>query len=307
MLHRLAPALLLCALAASACSSQPGDSRDTPVPPKIRVAESKGWPLVPLSKAGLDEEAARLKRMLGPDFVVRVQSPFVIAGDISAARMERLSRHTIGDCHKALKKGFFTKHEPTHVLRVFLFKDKKSYTEGAQTLFGHTPGSPYGYYVPSKRNLIMNIGTGGGTLVHEMVHALRNYDFPGAPTWLDEGVASLFEQCTIRDGRIVGLVNWRLPVLADGFHDGSYISLARLLALTEDEFRGENASMHYAESRYLCMYLQEKGLLRDVYRTFRDGFGKDPTGRLYVEQWTGQKLEDLEKDWLDWVGTLRWR
>ena len=57
----------------------------------------------------------------------------------------------------------------------------------------------------------MNIATGGGTLVHELVHPYVEADFPGAPPWLNEGLGSLFEQSDERDGYIVGLTNWRLP------------------------------------------------------------------------------------------------
>ena len=37
----------------------------------------------------------------------------------------------------------------------------------------------------------MNIGTGGGTLVHELTHSLIAFDFPHVPDWFNEGLASL--------------------------------------------------------------------------------------------------------------------
>ena len=130
--------------------------------------------------------------------------------------------------------------------------------DGSVTTVELEAGSPYGYFLRRSRALVMNIATGGGTLVHEMVHAMMAYDFPNAPTWLDEGVASLFECCTIEDGRILGRVNWRLPVLCDGFHDKRFVHLEELLTMPERTFRNSEASMHYAESRYLCLYMQEK-------------------------------------------------
>ena len=57
----------------------------------------------------------------------------------------------------------------------------------------------------------MNIATGGGTLVHEIVHPFIAANFPACPAWLNEGLGSLFEQSGEHDGHIVGYANWRLP------------------------------------------------------------------------------------------------
>jgi len=59
----------------------------------------------------------------------------------------------------------------------------------------------------------MNIATGGGTLVHEMTHALMAPDFPQAPIWISEGLASLYEQCRVEKQSLKGDPNWRLPEL----------------------------------------------------------------------------------------------
>jgi hypothetical protein len=274
------------------------------------LGERPTWPVLDLGPGAIEKEAERLKRMLGTDFIVKVVPPFVVAGDISSHRMERICRHTIGDCLRALQKDFFTHAEPAHVLRVFLFDGELSYNTGAEDLFSHDPGTPYGYYHHAVRSLVMNIRTGGGTLVHEMVHALRNYDFPHAPTWLDEGIASLYEQCTIRDGKILGLVNWRLPVFEEGYEKGEYVPIRKVLEMSETTFRGSASSMHYAESRYFCYYLQQLGHLRTLYATFRDRFREDPTGVKFVEEITGKKLEVFEEEWLRFMGTLHaedWR
>lgn len=62
----------------------------------------------------------------------------------------------------------------------------------ARELFDDAPGTPYGYYLPGHDAMIMNISTGGGTLVHEIVHPFMAANFPGSPTWFDEGLASLY-------------------------------------------------------------------------------------------------------------------
>lgn len=54
---------------------------------------------------------------------------------------------------------------------------------------------------------------GVGTAIHEMVHAYMGASFPDAPSWFDEGLASLYEESEIREEEVHGLVNWRFPPL----------------------------------------------------------------------------------------------
>ncbi len=56
----------------------------------------------------------------------------------------------------------------------------------------------------------MDISTGGGTLVHEIVHPFIEANFPNCPPWLNEGLGSLYEQSGEVQGRIHGFTNWRL-------------------------------------------------------------------------------------------------
>jgi hypothetical protein len=65
-------------------------------------------------------------------------------------------------------------------LSLWLFKDKTSYETHVREIFHDSPTTPFGYYSPAHRALIMNIATGGGTLVHEIVHPeYHSTLFPG--------------------------------------------------------------------------------------------------------------------------------
>ena len=245
-----------------------------------------------------------MRAQLGDDFRYARCEMFVCAGNLSARDFTAFTDGTIGEGAQLLWKQYFTK-KPAYPIRIYLFADDKSYRASAKALFGDVDVSRFGYYKPDKRALVMNIGTGGGTLVHEMVHALMEPDFPDAPTWFSEGLASLYEQCNYTKDGLVGLVNWRLPVLRAGMAAKTTLPLEKLTAATRDEFLDRHLGEHYAQARYFCQYMQERKVLGDFYRAFRDGCAKDPTGAKTLEKVFGKPLPAVEKDWLAWVATLK--
>lgn len=54
-----------------------------------------------------------------------------------------------------------------------------------------------------------------GTLVHEIVHPFIEANFPDCPSWFNEGLASMYEQCRDNSGHIWGSTNWRLNGLKE--------------------------------------------------------------------------------------------
>jgi hypothetical protein len=259
---------------------------------------------------GEDAEKKIAKRLdevrtqAGPGFVVEREGLFVVAGNVPRAEFERIRAHTIRTCSEVLWRSYFTK-KPDGPITILLFADDKTYRENAKRLFNDTNVSHYGYYRPWDQTMVMNVGTGTGTLVHEMTHALLKPDFPECPTWFEEGLSSLHEQCSVSPKALVGLVNWRLPGLQKAIKEGKLVPLGKLVATTNAEFRGANEGLHYAEARYLVMYLQEKGWLARFYREFRDNAKKDPTGAKTLEGVTGKAVADLETEWVAWAKTLR--
>ncbi len=81
---------------------------------------------------------------------------------------------------------------------MLVFNGEESYNRYCNALFGDSGISVYGYYKPQLRTLALNLATGGGTLTHELTHALVDFDFPEVPAWFNEGLASLHEQCRFR-------------------------------------------------------------------------------------------------------------
>jgi len=133
----------------------------------------------------------------------------------------------------------------------------------------------------------MNIETGGGTLVHEVVHPYMRASFPLCPAWFNEGLASLYERVVDRDGHLWGLPNWRLAGLQRAIRTGQLPPLSGMMATTQAEFYASPTG--YAEARYLCLYLQEKGLLRRFYAEYRAAHGEDPTGFRTLSRVLGER------------------
>jgi hypothetical protein len=259
----------------------------------------------PATATRTERRADGMRRQLGPDFRVAVEGPFAVAGDLAADDFERLRAGTIRWAYDRLTRDFFDGAPFAKSIAVYLFRDEESYRGHARRLFGDEPSTPYGYYSSRFEALVMNIATGGGTLVHEMVHPLLANDFPAVPSWFNEGLASLFEQCTERDGRIAGLVNWRLAGLQRGLAGRRLCPLSDLMSTTTSQFYGDETGLNYAQARYLMYWLQERGVLRDYYRRFRGGHAGDPSGIRTLEHVLGDlSIDRVDAEWRRFVRTL---
>jgi hypothetical protein len=242
------------------------------------------------------------KKKLGK-LVFRTEKPFVVVGNDTAEQLEH-DALTVSWAVTMLERDFFAAR-PSKILDVYLFRDAKSYERGVKRLTGESPDTPYGFYSSTHNGLFMNIATGGGTLVHEIVHPYVEADFPDAPPWLNEGLGSLFEQSAERGGHIVGLTNWRLAGLQEAIADDSVPSFEKLTHLTPIEFYNVDSGTNYAASRYLLYYLQEKGTLRDFYKTCRDTRDQDRTCTAALKKALGtDDLDAFKTTWQQYVAKL---
>ena len=248
----------------------------------------------------------QLKKSLpSREFSIVVQPPFVVVGDEPSSEVKRRAEGTVKWAVDRLKQDFFAK-DPNEILNIWLFKDEASYKKHTRLLFGEEPTTPYGYYSRKHRALIMNIGTGGGTLVHEIVHPFVEANFPAAPPWLNEGLGSLYEQCGEVDGHIHGFTNWRLPGLQRAIRAGEVPSFKTLMEMDANTFYNHDKGVNYAQARYLCYYLQEKGLLLKFYREFHASHTRDSSGYKTLQRILGERDMDVFKQkWEKFVLGLR--
>ncbi len=245
-----------------------------------------------------DQHATALKlRLKGLGFTVLVEKPFIVVGDEAEARVAQWAESVVRGTVTRLKKDYFQK-DPANILEIWLFKDETSYRAHAKEFFNDDPDTPYGYYSPSKKALIMNIATGGGTLVHEIVHPFVAANFLNCPAWFNEGLGSLYEQSGTVNGHIYGYTNWRLAGLQDGLRNKTVPSFKTMTGMSDKEFYGESTGTNYAQARYLCYYLQEKGLLVRFYKEFLANSKSDPTGYKTLQRVLGARdMAGFQRRW----------
>ena len=158
-----------------------------------------------------------------------------------------------------------------------------------------------GYYQPQDNSIVLRKGlrstTGQwylGTANHEMVHALMHVDYPNAPLWLDEGMASLHE---VMDGKRP-LDNYRLYYLLEAINAGRMPELSSLTDSDSKEWKSRQPLMA-AMARYLCLYLQQSkpgtNQLKTVYEKMRDGQAETVASPEVFSSMTLHQVTDMEQ------------
>ncbi|MGD2089749.1 MAG: hypothetical protein PVH61_26475 [Candidatus Aminicenantes bacterium] len=278
------------------CGSQTPDPANAP---------NRPTPATGFTDADYAQHLADLKKKVPKGFTMVIQKPFVVIGDESPPMVRHRAEHTVKWATQRLKRMYFPK-DTDDIIDIWLFKDKNSYLKYTWEIFRDKPDTPFGYSSSRHKALIMNIATGGGTLVHEMVHPFVAANFPDCPAWFNEGLGSLYEQSMGKGDEIIGLTNWRLAGLQAAIRKNAVPSFKTLTSTTDYSFYQQDPGTHYAQARYLCYYLQEKGLLKTFYHKFHTNCKKDPTGFETLKQVLGESdMDAFKKKWERFVLQLK--
>jgi len=260
------------------------------------------------SRPPLDRVSDARRELGATTHVAVVAGVFVVAhtSGFRDAYVEE-DRALLSRAYGALRRDAF-RTPPEKAVGVYLFPSWLPYDEFCSTRWGERCASPYGFYARGERLIVIDMALGEGTLTHEMVHPMVEADFPGAPTWLDEGLASLFEAPTFdAAGNIHGRTNWRLRRLLTAIADDRtrpLVRIDRLFGMTSRAFRADDEVLSYALARYLCQWLDERGQLWAFYRRFRDDRAGDPDGRRAFLMVTGETPTEAQAAWKAWLESL---
>lgn len=164
-----------------------------------------------------------------------------------------------------------------------------------------------GYYdKDSKRLVCRDVGP---SLRHEFFHVLhwRHMARIGQehPVWVQEGLATLFEDMAGDGAQATFLASWRTNMVKRMARRGGVVDLEDLVTMPRERFMGPRRQAHYAQARALMMYLADRGVLDDWYARYVAGFAGDPTGAVALRAALGgADLPDVQRGFEAWLATL---
>ncbi|MBW2366464.1 MAG: hypothetical protein JRH15_01120 [Deltaproteobacteria bacterium] len=234
-----------------------------------------------------------LQELLPPTFMLAGAGRFAVVSELPRYITDTYIAYTISWLDGHMMRDYCRTAPPVADKTIYLFRHRRSYDFYSNKWIGQSLHGATAVMTPTK--IMVDASSGSGSLVHELVHGYLQADFPRIPDWLEEGLAELYEQSAEIDGRMVGLVNFRLRRLQDAMRKGQLISLKRLL--TREKVSDET-DLWDAQVRYLCYYLQERHVLRAFYRSLRDNHDTDSTGVETLKRVMGKKnLKTIEREW----------
>ncbi len=228
----------------------------------------KRLPIVNVGEPSNSLEAAIQNKLSSMTVRFYRKDPFLIVALRDATSPEVHYEKGIKDFYQYFSVQYFTQL-PRRLLVVIISSAPYPLVEATRLLYPEVRIPVYapflGYYNPAD-NLIMATGgsAGYGTLLHEMIHALIESDFPQTPPWLNEGLASLYERSQWTSGRLNALPNWRLDRMRLG-------DIPSFLTLEHEAARIGLHSSEIAPIRLFLLYLDQRHQVADVYRMMKQG------------------------------------
>ncbi len=165
------------------------------------------------------------------------------------------------------------------------------------------PARTPGVYLHGKRLLVTR--DIGESLRHEFVHRMHwaDMDLRGQrhPMWVQEGLASLYEEYVWNDdGTIKFVPNMRHNIARRQVQAGIALSWDKLFNLKPDQFLAGNARF-YPQVRSMFEFLAALGLLQEWYEAYVATFDRDPGGGKAFEQVFGLSVDQVNQRWKSWV------
>jgi hypothetical protein len=271
---------------------------------------------------GKKTDALRIAQQAMPRASASVFSRFVIVSQSNH------NQRQLADANRQLERylNFFVTNygmtAPNHYMFVYLVPSIEQLSELAQRYHSIRPGrGTIAYSFRDDLSIAAVIpATLYGSLFHELFHLLARSNFGDIPTWLDEGIAALYEVSQADGGGVRGMPNWRGDVLKR--FPRQIPPLRELIeqrdsSLADADDRGRDRSesnmmfqrraVFAATARYFALYLQERGKLFDTYKAVREfSASEDFTGTAngvisLVERSSDTSIENLDKEFRIWL------
>ena len=218
----------------------------------------------------------------------------IFASGVDTASMSR-TRTMLKELAPALSRSLFGSMPPDTVLVAIATH------ADAERFFGDPQQS--GLYEHKDRSLISR--DTGSSLRHEFVHLMHwgHMQRLGQrhPIWIQEGLATLFEDWRARDdGSVEILPNLRQPKAHEHMRAGRMPAWSTLAKMSQDDFMAK-ADVNYPAVRSIFTWITERGWLQRWYRAYIAMYAEDPSGIRALESVSGQPAARLEAQWREWV------
>lgn len=207
----------------------------------------------------------------------------------------RRMREMLDELERHLVSSYFGK-PPTDALLVAIVRpdDAKQYLERPEVK---------GMYLHSARRLVSR--DAGQSLQHEFVHLMHfsHMERTGQrhPIWVQEGLASLYEDYTLRaDGSIEFHPNIRFNFARKQVTSRTARSWRELFELNGEQFM-DDAERHYPQVRAIFEFFAREGKLEEFYRQLGKTIDQDPSASAAVEKAFGTPLSSVEDRWRKWM------
>ncbi|MCB1308253.1 MAG: hypothetical protein KDK30_08750 [Leptospiraceae bacterium] len=244
-------------------------------------------------RSELEEFDTVLKQKFGNGFRLHATKHFNIACECDRAQMRQLEEW-ITVFYESVYPRYF-RYEINRTFRIIYFANR--------TRFIRITGMEvYGFYRSYEQTLYTYVGSGPGTLWHELVHAFiaANSRRTYVRQWFDEGFASFYEMAAVRNGTFFeGYTNWRHPALRAAIRDKKLLPLRAAL-------RGERLAPEfgYAGARFFFCYLWINGWMEKFVQAYLyEILPRYPADQLdaaihaQLEIISGMSLEEMERDY----------
>ena len=219
----------------------------------------------------------------------------------------------------AMYAGPFNSHRLDTSVGVWVYSTPDGFKRGLSVHIMQDHDLPgLGVYDPGTGQIVVRTDAAGvGSVAHEIVHPMVLGDMPHVPTWLAEGISSLFEVPVFVDepGKppaAHGAAHFRLQTLRDALASRKpavvqQVSVDRLFTLRfPDTFYVKDvdlAELNYACAREFVRMLDQRGQLWPWYHRYRDGLLEDPSGDVALKAVTGKTPAEMTADFVAWIDT----
>ena len=194
-----------------------------------------------------------------------------------------------------LKRELFG-NPPRHSVLIAILNASEAADHGRDS---HTPG----VYRHRSRELI-TIDT-GRSLRHEFVHVLHHSHMDDLgqehPLWIQEGLASLFEEYTLSaDGSVRFTPNDRQNIAKRMARTGELMRWSDLMAVSKLK-SPHDAAQFYSQLRSFFRFMVERELLKPWYADYTMHFDDDNSGLIALERVFGLSMGEIDRNWRAWL------